>query len=53
MASKENLLRWYNNSKDILAWNKVRNSAARFKENRFWLLWAKNKLFIRRIKHTK
>ena len=41
MASKENLIRWYNINK-ILKMNKL---------NKFWLIWEKNKLLIKRLKY--
>lgn len=41
MASKENLLRWY----------KVQIRIKMTPENKFWLHWEKNKLFIKRLKN--
>jgi len=39
MASLENLKRWYNV-------NKVLPMSS---ENKFWLIWEKNKLFVRKM----
>src|SRR5689334_17503116 len=41
MSSTTNLKRWYNVNK-VLPMNK---------ENKFWLHWEKNKLFLRRLKY--
>lgn len=46
MASKEHLLIWYKRNVSITRLSLIVESG---QLNRFWLIWEKNKLFIKRL----
>lgn len=46
MASKENLIKWYNNN-IIISKKKLSNKARYW--NKFWLVWDKNHLLKKRL----